>query len=759
VTGENVEFLYRGRVCAVGKVEFDGNNGRQRKWGALTIGRGRSLFRIKEVRVPGVKPPLTFKPTSDEALEGTQGWKRDDTTLQIIYDECGDPDGPLIAVPSPRLRKPLQSVTLEIFFTRPLETINEEQEDSDHQQPTHPQQQAVQPPSIVEFVEAAIETVPHRKKARTRGVELTASLRAELDSDESDDDANSDEEQLAPPPIELDDDDNDAEQELPFRLLHEDNLPGRISIPGSEDGEIDALITATNEDHLDDDNGLDDETGNEAPPRSRKKSDIFHEFDALPMSRRCPARNLVSRLLIHATFEWDAEDYEKVADFLATKKGIRERPDILKHFYFNREWWRARARMYTPSPSDHARRIRIVHDLVAKELAEWYDEDLIEYLDKLERKCQEGLFEELSDVSLFTWRGTDGSGLDLWWRNRGSTRAENIHQKMKVAFGPWGVGAQTGHFLLLLISYRYNVNTGIRRCNEHNFGHPWLYFQDRIQIRVQEVFNVNIYPRHTNLAQFKGVDGFVAVGIGPLNYDEDYVQLGEPDERLGGDLLFLACRMKLVCPPVHICTKHEKHVFNEYLKTHPNPKDSNWKELARLFKSKTDCKTVFPKLPSMVKAYYNQWKESQTIVLLQEKIKEPYTEVLNELARPALGLSAGVRRQKNIARESRDSGARPLDPMAGEHPLPVPPVVAPNQTRYVVTNNHEKRDRQCVYWPRCQKMASVCGGFKKGYCSEVGTDAVLTAEELERKRRRKKEMDKIRLAEMRAEKKRQREDY
>jgi hypothetical protein len=83
VKGENVKFLYRGRVCAVGKVEFDGSNGRQRKWSTLTIGRGRSLFRIKEVRVPGVKPPLTFKPTSDEELQGTQGWKRDDTTLQI----------------------------------------------------------------------------------------------------------------------------------------------------------------------------------------------------------------------------------------------------------------------------------------------------------------------------------------------------------------------------------------------------------------------------------------------------------------------------------------------------------------------------------------------------------------------------------------------------------------------------------------------------------------------------------------------------
>jgi hypothetical protein len=144
-------------------------------------------------------------------------------------------------------------------------------------------------------------------------------------------------------------------------------------------------------------------------------------------------------------------------------------------------------------------------------------------------------------------------------------------------------------------------------------------------------------------------------------------------------------------------------------------------------------------------------------VLLEEKIKVQYTEVLNELAKPALGLSAGVRRQKNIARETRDSGVRPLDPMTGEHPLPVPPVVAPNQTRYVVTNNDKRKDRQCTHWPRCPKMASVCGGFTKGGCSEVGKDTVLTAEEKERKRSIRNASKKIRSAEIRAEKKRQRE--
>ena len=33
-------------------------------------------------------------------------------------------------------------------------------------------------------------------------------------------------------------------------------------------------------------------------------------------------------------------------------------------FYFNREWWRQRVRMYTPNASDHANGVRIVHNYV-----------------------------------------------------------------------------------------------------------------------------------------------------------------------------------------------------------------------------------------------------------------------------------------------------------------------------------------------------------------------------------------------------------
>ncbi len=117
---------------------------------------------------------------------------------------------------------------------------------------------------------------------------------------------------------------------------------------------------------------------------------------------------------------------------------------------------------------------------------------------------------------------------------------------MRVAFGPWGVGPEVGHYLLLLVTYQYNVNTGIRRNKWHDFGMPFLHYIDRIQLRYIQIFGFDPFPNHTNQALFKPVEGFVAVGIGPLNYNEDFVENSDvPHPSLKGGLLFLAQQMGL----------------------------------------------------------------------------------------------------------------------------------------------------------------------------------------------------------------------
>jgi hypothetical protein len=68
--------------------------------------------------------------------------------------------------------------------------------------------------------------------------------------------------------------------------------------------------------------------------KTRDERDIFHVFDELPIPQNNPVRTLISCLLIHATFLFDAEDYENVAEYLAEEKAIHSLEDLLKDFYF-----------------------------------------------------------------------------------------------------------------------------------------------------------------------------------------------------------------------------------------------------------------------------------------------------------------------------------------------------------------------------------------------------------------------------------------
>ena len=53
-----------------------------------------------------------------------------------------------------------------------------------------------------------------------------------------------------------------------------------------------------------------------------------------------------------------------------------------------------------------------------------------------------------------------------------------------------------------------------------------------------------------------------------------------------------AQRMGLKCPPLHVSSPHEKRIFNEFMAENPKPSSSNWRELAKLFKAKTNFKTI-----------------------------------------------------------------------------------------------------------------------------------------------------------------------
>jgi hypothetical protein len=142
------------------------------------------------------------------------------------------------------------------------------------------------------------------------------------------------------------------------------------------------------------------------------------------------------------------------------------------------------------------------------------------------------------DVPIYNYRGRSSDGLNMYWRLHGA-RAENAHKKMSTMIPARCIGIETAYYLILNLMFCYSVNIGTARCGEHDFGHPWLFYIDRIQDRIEQIWNVTVFSGHTNILEFKPTY-FIAVGIGPLSYDSTCVPVGEPMSHLTGDMLFLA---------------------------------------------------------------------------------------------------------------------------------------------------------------------------------------------------------------------------
>jgi len=134
-----------------------------------------------------------------------------------------------------------------------------------------------------------------------------------------------------------------------------------------------------------------------------------------------------------------------------------------------------------------------------------------------------------------------------------------------------------------------------------------------------QLYDVDPFPRHINHELAPTLKDIVCVGGGPLSYGDKYVTKGPPDPKLKGNLLFLSTRMQLVCPPLHVAHKYEKNIFNHYLLKNPSPNMQHWQELASIFKEKADCKNyIFPKLPSMLRAFFNKWKITLQVVAVED---------------------------------------------------------------------------------------------------------------------------------------------
>ena len=293
-----------------------------------------------------------------------------------------------------------------------------------------------------------------------------------------------------------------------------------------------------------------------------------------------------------------------------------------------------------------------------------------------------------------------------------------------MAIGPWNVGPKTAHVLLVLICYRYNVMTKIRGCGQPDFGHFELHYIDRIQNRVREIFNILAWPRYENQSVFHGKPDMVSVGIGPMTYNQRYVEhASEPDANLTGDRRFMAKQMKLRYPILHIGSRQEIRIFNDFMKEN-NATEANFQKLAEIYKNAANGKDVFYKLPNMLKSYSKTWGKNSELKSKEKGLNRDVNILLEELfctrisgdtskVPPTVKATAAqVEETMNAERNDNEEAATAA--------MFVGAVEGQGQYVHSAINIApiSLNDRRCAWFPACGKLQRECGGNRKDLCQD-----------------------------------------
>lgn len=187
--------------------------------------------------------------------------------------------------------------------------------------------------------------------------------------------------------------------------------------------------------------------------------------------------------------------------------------------------------------------------------------------------------------------------------------------------------------------------------------------------------------------------------------------------------------MKLVGPPLHISTMEEMKIFNTFMRDHPRPTSRTWLEMATFFKGKADYRTVFPKLPSMLRAHYGKWKVTQELKMIKASINEKYYHLLKRLGIPteaAADTNPGGRFQKEASDKSQETTVVPDIPTdetvnnfddVPENPHNVAPMGSEGQVQYnPTTNGKSNKVKRCSGAPfGCPHLAVECSGMTGGW--------------------------------------------
>jgi hypothetical protein len=183
---------------------------------------------------------------------------------------------------------------------------------------------------------------------------------------------------------------------------------------------------------------------------------------------------------------------------------------------------------------------------------------------------------------------------------------------------------------------------------------------------------------------------------------------------LKGDMLFLALRMGVECPPLPVGHKNEFTIFTRFFLKQPRVNAQTWSLLSTEFLEKADGNTIFPKLPSMLKAHYSQWKQNQIIRRMEHATRQRIKNSMDHLQR-----SRSV--PAYVDPPLRHTGVDGSTPAINF----VTPPAASQATPFVPSTLRTAEETQfCFYEGFCSARVGECGGRSAGLCKFVNSNAV-----------------------------------
>ena len=174
---------------------------------------------------------------------------------------------------------------------------------------------------------------------------------------------------------------------------------------------------------------------------------------------------------------------------------------------------------------------------------------------------------------------------------------------------------------------------------------------------------------------------------------------------LKGDLKFLAGRQRLSIPIVPVRTLEERQLVTQFIQQYGGRATAaTFIAMAVHFKERADGRTIFHKLPCILKAYHSQWVKNQSIKALERKIQQPLNMLLRSLADP-------IPAPPPVA-----VSPQPAPLLVGAAVTFVPPPNAPSAT-FEAPSSSSRTSRPCAWSPFCDKMAYECGGWMQAGCA------------------------------------------